>query len=247
MRQPIDAANTDALLDRYAKTGDVAIRNEIVKRHLYIAESAARRYSGRSVDTDDLFQAASLALIQAVDRYKVDKGAKFSTFATATVLGVIKNYFRDHARNIRMPRKAGELLPRIEKARDDLSAELLRTPTPAQIAEHLGVEVGAVLEALEAQSSLIVASLDAAADEEKDGRLLDTVGAVDDAYGAVEFRDFLAREIDNLSGTERFILGERYWNGRSQRDIAREMNVSQMYVSRTERRIVERFRKAMGC
>ena len=245
MRPESDPAGTDALLSRYADTGDVAVRNEIVRRHLYIAESSARRYMGRSIDYDDLFQVASLALIQAVDRYKVDKGAKFSTFATATVLGVIKNYFRDHSRNIRMPRRAGELLPRIEKAREELTATLERTPTPAQIAESLGVEVGAVLEALEAQSSLNIASLDAAPDEEKDGRLMDMVGAEDTAFDEVEFRDFLRREIDTLSDTERLILRQRFFDGRSQREVASEMNVSQMYVSRAERRIVERFRKAM--
>lgn len=238
-------SETADLLKEYALTKDIQLRNEIVSRHLFIADSAARRYSGRNVDYDDLYQVASLALLQAVDRYDASKGAKFSTFATSTVLGVIKNYFRDHSRNIRMPRRAGELLPKIEHAREELSAQLDRTPTAAQIAEFLGVTDIQVLEALEASSRLNIASLDAGIDDDKDARLMDIVGGEDRSFDRVDFIDFFHREMNALSEVERHIVQQRFLEGRSQREVAQGMHVSQMYISRMERRIMDRFRKAI--
>lgn len=246
MRNAFDlSADTDVLFARYGESREREIRNELVNRHLYIADAIARRYTGRNIDYEDLFQVASLALIQAVDRFDVEKGVKFTTFATPTVMGVIKNHFRDNVRNVRMPRRSSELLRRIEKAREELQAELMRSPSPEQIAEHLQEELEHVLEALEAGEKLSMASLDAQVGEDGDGQLLDMVGSEDPGYDRVDVREFLAREMEKLTEAERFVVTERYWKGRSQRDIAKEMRVSQMYVSRVERRVIERFRQSM--
>lgn len=242
----LGSLQTDALFMQYAQTRDQDVRNELVSRHLYIADSIARRYSGRNIDYDDLYQVASLALIQAVDRYSIDKGVKFSTFATPTLLGVIKNYFRDHVRNIRMPRRAGDLLRRVDKAREELYGILMQTPTPAQIAQHLGVTTEEVLEALETGEALNITSLNIEAGENGEGQLMDVIGDEDNAYDQVDLQDFLSREMGKLSEAEQFIIKERYWAGRSQRDIAAELNVSQMYISRIERKIISRFRQAIS-
>ncbi len=246
MREPFDSsASAEELFLEYAKTRDIATRNELVKRYLYIADAIARRHAGRSIDYEDLFQVASLALIQAVDRFDMGKGVKFTTFATPTVLGVIKNHFRDNARNVRMPRRASELLRRIEKAREELYATLLRSPTPDEIAAHLDVPLDNVLEALETGESLSVASLNAKVGEDGEGQLMDMIGGEDPGFAMVDIQEFITKEMEKLTEAERFVVTQRYWKGRSQRDIAKEMHVSQMYVSRVERRIIDRFRKSI--
>lgn len=234
----------DDLFAEYAQTRDLNIRNEIIAGHLYIADYVARRFAGRGVEYDDLYQAAALALINAAERYEPGKGATFSTYAVATLTGVLKNYFRDKSRIMRLPRSAAELLPRIESARELLMGELGAEPGVEQIAEKLGLPAEKVWEALEAGNNLRMASLDAPMpDGETD--YMEQMGQEDSGYDAMLLHAFIEKEMSKLGETERAVLHARYWQGQSQRQVALELGVSQMYVSRLERRLLERFRHSL--
>ena len=230
----------------YCRTRDVGLRNELVEAHMYLANIVARKYAGRGVDTEDLQQIAAVALIGALERYSCDKGIKFSTFAVPSITGVVKNYFRDRSRTIRMPRSIGERVQKITLAREELTQELMRSPTMAEIAERCGLKVGDVIEAVEATQSLSMQSLDVQAGEDEDTPLWSLLGSEDDGFDSVEMKDLLAQVIRTLSDAEKKILHMRYFEERTQRDIANEMGVSQMFVSRVERKMLARFREALA-
>ena len=229
----------------YCRTRDIGLRNELVEAHMYLASVIARKYAGRGVEYEDLQQIAAMALIGALERYSCDKGIKFSTFAVPSITGVVKNYFRDRSRTIRMPRSIGERVQKITLAREQLTQELMRSPTMAEIAEKCGLKVSDVIEAIEATQSLSVQSLDVQAGEDEDTPLWSLIGQEDSAIDNVELKDLLTRVMQTLSDAEKKILQMRYFEERTQRDIANEMGVSQMFVSRVERKMLARFREAL--
>ena len=229
----------------YCRTRDIGLRNELVEAHMHLANIVARKYAGRGVEYEDLQQIAAVGLIGALERYSCDKGIKFSTFAVPSITGVVKNYFRDRSRTIRMPRAIGERVQKITLAREQLTQELMRSPTMGEIAERCGLKVTDVIEAVEATQSLSVQSLDVQAGEDEDTPLWSLIGQADEGLDSVELRDFLQRVMQTLSDAERKILQMRYFEERTQRDIANEMGVSQMFVSRTERKMLARFREAL--
>ena len=139
----------DSLLAEYCRTRNIELRNQLVGKYLYIAEIIAKKFTNRGIEYDDLYQVASLALIKALERYDITKGYKFSSFATPTIVGEIKNYFRDKSRLIRLPRKESEYIKKIENAKSHLSNKLGRSPTPDEIAEYLGITSEQVLELME--------------------------------------------------------------------------------------------------
>ena len=229
----------------YCRTRDVGLRNELVEAHMYLANIVARKYAGRGVDVEDLQQIAAVALIGALERYSCDKGIKFSTFAVPSITGVVKNYFRDRSRTIRMPRSIGERVQKITLAREELTQELMRSPTMAEIAERCSLKVADVIEAIEATQSLSMQSLDVQAGEDEDTPLWSLLGSEDEGFDNVEMRELLAPVMQTLSDAEKKILQMRYFEERTQRDIANEMGVSQMFVSRVERKMLARFREAL--
>ena len=229
----------------YCRTRDVGLRNELVEAHMYLANIVARKYAGRGVDVEDLQQIAAVALIGALERYSCDKGIKFSTFAVPSITGVVKNYFRDRSRTIRMPRSIGERVQKITLAREELTQELMRSPTMAEIAERCNLKVADVIEAIEATQSLSMQSLDVQAGEDEDTPLWSLLGSEDEGFDNVEMRELLAQVMQTLSDAEKKILQMRYFEERTQRDIANEMGVSQMFVSRVERKMLARFREAL--
>lgn len=164
------------MLAEYCKTRDVGLRNELVTEYMYLADMVARKYAGRGVEYDDLKQIAAMALIGALERFSCDKGIQFSTFAVPSMTGVVKNYFRDRSRIIRMPRTIGERVQKITLAREALTQELMRAPTPREIAERCGYSEADVLEATEAMQSLSLTSLDAQVGEEEDTPLASMLG-----------------------------------------------------------------------
>ena len=233
------------MLAEYCKTRDVGLRNELVTEYMYLADMVARKYAGRGVEYDDLKQIAAMALIGALERFSCDKGIQFSTFAVPSMTGVVKNYFRDRSRIIRMPRTIGERVQKITLAREALTQELMRAPTPREIAERCGYSEADVLEATEAMQSLSLTSLDAQVGEEEDTPLASMLGQEEAEFENIALRDLLQKVMDKLSDAERKILHMRYFEERPQRDIAPEMGVSQMYVSRVERKMLARFREAL--
>ncbi len=235
---------TRALLSEYCRTRDRKLRNSLVEEYMYIAEISARRFSGRGVEYDDLLQVASLALIKALERFDCSKGVEFTSFATPSVVGEVKNYFRDKLRLVRLPRRSTEIMRRAELARERLGHELGRNPTPAEIARALKLPVEVVLEAMESHTAGFSVSLDDRAGEEDSQSVADTLGELDPSFESVELNDYLKRELSKLTEQERRVIIARFVGERSQRDIAQELGVSQMYVSRLERRVLSRLREA---
>lgn len=233
----------ETLLREYCQTRDMNLRNELVGRYLYIAEIISKKFANRGIEYDDLFQVASLALIKALERYDIDKGFKFSSFATPTIVGEIKNYFRDKSRIIRLPRKESEYIKKIENAKTQLSNILGRSPKPEEIADYLNISVEEVLELMESSYSTKTASLDYYIDNDGETDLMAVIGQEEKSYRLIEDQDFIQRVMNTLDEEERKVIYERFYNGRSQREISEEIGVSQMYISRMERRILERFRR----
>ncbi len=236
------AENLEILLKEYCKTRDIELRNLLVQKYLYIAEIIAKKFVNRGIDYDDLYQVASLALIKALERYDINKGYKFSSFATPTIIGEIKNYFRDKSRIIRLSRKENEMLKKLDEARTHLSATLGRSPKPEELAEYLDMTVEEVLELMESNQKANPLSLDYYIDEDNETELSAVIGHEEDGYINVENRDFIDSIMDKLNDVEKKVIYERFYNQRSQKDIAEEMGVSQMYISRLERKILRKLK-----
>ena len=232
----------EALLKEYCDTRDITLRNKLLKEYLYIAEIIAKKFVNRGVEYDDLFQIASLALLKALERYDINKGYKFSSFATPTIIGEIKNYFRDRSRIIRLPRKESELIKKLERARQHLTNTLERSPKPEEIAEYLKISTEEVLELMESSYKTNTISLDYYIDD-GDTDLSMLIGQEEKNYSRIEDKDLVEKAMEKLNDLERKVIYERFFNERSQRDIAEEIGVSQMYISRLERRVLQRLKR----
>lgn len=235
---------TERLFEKYQTERSVDLRNQITERYLYAASIVARRFSGRGVEYDDLFQVASMALMKSVERFDPSKGVKFISYATPTMSGEVKNYFRDRSKLIKLPRRGLEMKSLIEKAKESLEQELLRSPTVDELAERSGCSPEDVLEAYELGAVSVPMSLDATLEDE-DANLYTVLGFHDPELQHLETEISLTPLIAALSDAERMVIRGRFFEGLSQRDLAKKMNVSQMSVSRMERRALEIMRSAM--
>jgi len=234
-----------ALFEAYGKSRCVGLRNMIAEKYLYIPSIVANRFSGRGVETDDLYQVASLALLKAVERYSPERGVKFASYATPTVVGEVKNYFRDRMRAIRIPRRGAEMARRIFAARQMLEQQFFRPPTPDEIAAHIGISVEKVLEAHEIASAMSVASIEATSAND-DFSLEKTFAVQEAGYEAFENEETAGALLAVLTDEERAVIKGRYYESLSQRNLAAKMHVSQMTVSRIERRAIEKMKNAGG-
>lgn len=229
------------LLEAYSRTKDQAIRNDLAEEYLYLAQAVARRFTGRGVDLEDLVQVASIALLHAIERFDYDKGLAFTTFAMPTLTGEVRNYLRDKSRLVRLPRRGSELLPRIARTREAFWQEHAREPSVTEIASLLGLSPDDVIDAMEMQRTTQAMSLDMTPTE--DGPTLESLlGQDEEAYELIEVSDQIATMLAQLEGTSRFVIEERYLKQRSQREVAKDLGVSQMQVSRLERRALEHLR-----
>lgn len=230
----------------YSKTKDSEIRDILIEEHLYIAEILSKKYTGRGIDYDDIFQVASMGLIYAIDRYDPEKGYEFSSFATPTIIGEIKKYFRDKGWTIRVPRRIQELSKKINNAKVHLDQIYQRTPTIEDITEYLGVTQEEVLESLEASKVYLPQSLDLIYDgngDDKEVNLSDLVGENEAYFDKIELNDFIVKAMENLNDVEKTILIDRYFNKKTQVSISKKMDISQMTVSRIEKKVIEKMRK----
>jgi RNA polymerase sigma-B factor len=220
-----------------------------VRRHLSLARTLAARYARTQEPFEDLFQVASLGLVKAADRYDPDRGAAFSSYALPTILGELKRHFRDKGRSIHLPRGLQELVLRVQKAEEQLSSRTGRSPTVLDIADYLGMDTEAVLEALEAMAARNASSLDAPIEGEPGEDATtphDMIGQEDDGYGLVETSASLAGAVRRLRRTDREVLELRLNHGLTQSDIAAQIGVSQMQVSRILRRATDELRETMA-
>jgi RNA polymerase sigma-B factor len=242
----LDKAGIRNLFRRYKEKNEKEVRDILIEKHLYIAEILAKKYANRGIEYDDIYQVACIGLIYAIDRFDIDKGYEFSSFATPTIIGEIKKYFRDKGWTIRVPRRIQELSKKINNAKIQLSQQLQRSPTIEDIANYLNCSEEEVLEALEASKVYTPQSLDVTYDsnnDDKEVNLAELIGEEDLYFSKIENNDFLMKTMDKLNEIEREILVERYFNKKTQVSIAKKLDISQMTVSRIEKRILDKLRK----
>jgi len=222
------------------------LRDELVQGHLPLVEYLARRFSGRGEPLDDLIQVATIGLIKAIDRFDPERGVEFSTYATPTIAGEVKRHFRDKGWAIRVPRRLQELKLALTRASADLTHKLGRAPTVAELAAQLEISEEDVLEGLESAHAYSTVSLDAPDSEEDDGpAVADSLGMVDDALEGVEYRASLKPLLEALPPREKRILVLRFFGGMTQSQIASELGISQMHVSRLLARTLARLREGL--
>jgi RNA polymerase sigma-B factor len=230
----------------YAETGDRRYRNDLVQLHLDVAETFVRRYRRAGISAEDLRQAALLAMVRCVDRFDLDQEVEFATFASRTIDGELKRFFRDRTWAVRPPRRAQELHLRVRRAEDELTQELGRVPTVRELAENLDETVDTVLEAQEVSHSYYSTSLDApiaASTDPEDLVLADAVlGERDGGFDLIEVRDTVRRLVADLDENDRLIVRMRFEENRTQEEIAELVGVSQSYLSRLLHRILARLR-----
>lgn len=225
---------------------DHAERNRLVEEHADLAEHFARRYSGRGLARDDLRQMAMLAMVKAADRFEPERGVAFSTFASRTIDGELKRSFRDRSWSVRPPRALQELHLTLRRADEELTHELGRHPTLAELAERLEVGEEDVLEAMEAGAAHHAESLDApVGDSERTPS--DRLGIGDVGFARTEGRMLVEDLLATLPERERMILELRFYENLSQEEIAERIGVSQSYLSRLLRRTLLELRsRAQG-
>lgn len=245
--RPSDA-EIDQLFRRYRERRRRRDRNALVEAHIGFARHLAKRYANRGVANDDLHQTALLALVKAVDRFDPDHGAAFTSFAGRTIEGEIKRHFRDATWAVRVPRSTKELHLLVRRASDELSATLGRSPTVPEVARHLDVDTDAVVEALGASAAFSSTSLDApgAADDTPDPDRSARLASDDDDLESAPDRLLIAELLAQLPERERKIVELRFFEHKTQTEIAELVGVSQMHVSRLLRRSLTLMRQRAG-
>ncbi|MET0426197.1 MAG: SigB/SigF/SigG family RNA polymerase sigma factor [Actinoplanes sp.] len=222
--------------------GRPAARDRAIEAWLPMAHRLTRRYAGKGEPFDDLLQMATIGLIKAIDRYDPDRGADFVSYAVPTVLGEIKRYFRDRTWSLRVPRRLQEMRLAISRAQTELGHTLNRSPTVADVADHLGVSEEAVLEGLEGGYAYRAVSLATPIGVEPDMTLGDTLGSYEHGYDLVELNLALPPAMAGLTERERQIVMLRFYGNLTQTSIAEQVGVSQMHVSRLLTRALAKLR-----
>jgi RNA polymerase sigma-B factor len=226
--------------------GRAALRDELVRRNLPIVEYVARRFYGRGEPLSDLVQVGCIGLINALDRFEPERGLEFTSYATPTVIGEIKRYFRDKGWMVRVPRRLQEVRSAMSAATADLSQQLGRSPTVAELAARVGASEDEVVEALESGNAYSPASIEASTDAESGWSLADTLGADDIAIEQVEYRESLKPLLASLDERERTILMLRFFQNKTQSQIADEIGLSQMHVSRLLAKTLSQLRTGLS-
>lgn len=236
----------DQLFKEYIKNKDTETRNRIFREFVHIPEILSKKYTNRGVDFDDIYQVASLGLIYAIERFDPQKGYEFSSFATPTILGEIKKYFRDKEWLIKVPRRIQESYRKINQAKELLQHKLMRVPTIADIADYLMMTEEEVMEAMEGGHAYSPTSLDikiSNSSDDNDLSLFEVLGLEDAHIMEIEDKDLLKDVFSSMNDYDKKLIVDRYFNNKSQSEIAGELGVSQMTVSRLEKKILSRLRE----
>jgi RNA polymerase sigma-B factor len=242
-------ANDDKqLLRRYHQDGDLQARDQLIERYMSLVRSLARRYAYRGEQLDDLVQIGAIGLIKAIDRFNLERGVELTTYATPNIIGEIKRHFRDKGWSVRVPRGLQELNVQVSKLVEQLTVQHGRSPTIAELAEAAGVEEEDVLEALESGRAYSSVSLSAGGATGEEGEVdpLESLGSEDHEYEVSEDRAVLAPGFKVLDERERRILHLRFFSGLTQSEIAEQIGISQMHVSRLIRRSLEKIREEIA-
>ncbi|MEX1377870.1 MAG: sigma-70 family RNA polymerase sigma factor [Eubacteriales bacterium] len=237
-----DSFSKEELLKKYHESPSIELRNEIYKRYANIAQAVARKYVGRGIEYEDILQVARMSLLKSIERFDIDRGVKLQSFATPTIIGEIKNYFRAFGNSVKISRRSLADITKIKLAINELSVNLGRLPTVLEIGESVQMDEEYVLEMLDVIENSNSTSLDTIYSNENAYTLGDLVGNFDRGYDEVDIKDSIARALDVLSEREKYIIVQRYYRNKSQREVADTLEVSQMYISRAERKIFEKLR-----
>lgn len=235
--KPEIATSEYEMFSRYRETRDTKLRDEIVSSYIYIAEILSRKFVNRGVEYDDIYQVACLGILYAVERFDPDKGVKFATFATPTVMGEIRKYFRDKGNFIRIPRRLYEVFYKAEKIRR-MSSEI----SQEEIARILNIPEKTLESIYEIGDVSFIKSLEYEAYADGEMTLANVVGADDKNYLMIEDKDFVDSCMKNLTNEEREFVKYRYYEEKSQREISEIMGTSQMQISRMEKKVLKKFR-----
>lgn len=231
------------LFEDYKQNPTIEKRNALVEKNLYMVDILIRKYLSKGVEYDDLYQIGALALVAAVERFDPAKGFEFSSFATPTILGEIKKYFRDKQWSLKVPRRLKEIAAKVQDAKDKLNSELHRTPTVAEIAEFTGYTEEQIIEAIESSHAYGTYSLDKTFDEAGENAFLEKyTGFNEHGYDQIETAEIINKVVNTFNDQYKFIFRERFINNKSQSEIAKSLGISQMTVSRAEKNIVGKFR-----
>jgi RNA polymerase sigma-B factor len=225
----------------------LAARDGLVALHLPLVEHCARRFRNRGEPFEDLVQVGTIGLIKSVDRFDLERGVEFSTYATPTIIGEIKRYFRDKGWAIRVPRRLQELRMQIGSTTADLTQTLGRSPTPRELAETIGCTIEEIIEGIESSNAYSTLSLDATDDGGEDGgvSMLELIGLDDEELEQIEIRESIKPLLEALPTREKRILLLRFFKNRTQSEIAAEIGVSQMHVSRLLTRTLAQLRTSL--
>ena len=221
------------------------LRDRLTELHLPLVRYLAKRFSNRNIPLDDLTQVGSIGLIKAIDRFDVDRGINFVSFAAPTIVGEIKRHFRDAGWLLHVPRRAKELQATIDRARAELSQQLTRAPTVHELCEHTGLDEESVVEALDVTRSYAGVSLDVLTDVENGPAASGVLAERDAGLENVELRAVLRPALETLSERDRRILMYRFAAGKSQTEIAEIIGVSQMQISRVIARCLKQLRQVL--
>ncbi|QKW09149.1 RNA polymerase sigma factor SigF [Streptomyces sp. NA04227] len=249
-RDPHDRSGARAMFIELRTLSDTTreyaeLRNQLVRMHLPLVEHLARRFRNRGEPLDDLTQVATIGLIKSVDRFDPERGVEFSTYATPTVVGEIKRHFRDKGWAVRVPRRLQELRLSLTTATAELSQLHGRSPTVHELAEKLGISEEEVLEGLESANAYSTLSLDVPDTDDESPAVADTLGAEDEALEGVEYRESLKPLLEDLPPREKRILLLRFFGNMTQSQIAQEVGISQMHVSRLLARTLAQLREKL--
>ena len=234
-----------ALFARYKETGDLALRNQIAEKYLYIADVLAKKFVGRGVDYDDLKQVAALALVRGIDRFDPSMGMQFSTFITPTITGEIKNYYRDKSRIVKLPRKLSELSSQARKFSAEYQTQHGVKPSIAVIAKALETSEENVVKAMEIGNTVSLDGMTSGADGEENPSLYGVLASGEEDFDAFEIKESLLAAMRDFSDLEKQLIGYRYIQELSQNETAKRLGVSQMFVSRTERKLLLKLKERL--
>jgi RNA polymerase sigma-B factor len=236
------------LLRRYHEDGDLRAREQLIEQYMSLVRSLARRYAYRGEQLEDLVQVGAIGLIKAIDRFDLERGVELTTYATPNIIGEIKRHFRDKGWAVRVPRGLQELNVQLSRLMEQLTVQLGRSPTIPELAKAAGVEEEQVLEALESGRAYTSLSLSVGGGGGDDDDLdpLEALGTVEHQYEVSEDRAVLAPGFKALDERERRILRLRFFDGLTQSQIAQQVGISQMHVSRLIRRSLEKIRETIA-
>ncbi len=235
------------LFDQYNETKSIEIRNKIVEKYLYVVDILVKKYINKGVDYEDLYQVGSMALIFAVERFDSSKGFEFTSFATPTIIGELKRYFRDKEWAVKVPRRLKELSSKIPAAKEALYSNLHRNPTVKEIAQYLEHTEEEVLEAMESGQAYNTYSINQTFDEsgeDGDGLYLEKfTGIEEEGFEHFENSQLIKVVMKQMTDLEKEVFQRRFINNETQQDIANALQVSQMTISRAEKKLKQKFRE----